>query len=320
MLITFEGGEGCGKSTQIKLFEKYLKENNIDYILSREPGGTPLCEKIRTLLLENKEDMNAKTEFLLFSSARAEHVEKVVKPNLEAGKVVVLDRYYHSSYAYQGYAGGQNLNELKAITEFAISFCVPDLVILLDINYEDGFARKSMDEKLKKLDRIESKGKAYHDAVRKGYLKLAQEEKDRFVVIDATKSVEELSKRIIEEFEKRFIHRMHIKEEYLKKIKSGEKNYEVRLYDEKRKRIKRGDMIVFQNGESEVKRYVDNLFTFSTFEEMLDSVPAKNLGFSSKEEALDVYKSLYPKKGDLKVLAIKLKNEKNQEKTKKIKT
>ena len=307
MLVTFEGGEGCGKSTQIKLFERYLKEKNIDYILSREPGGTPLCEKIRKLLLENKEDMSAKTEFLLFSSARAEHVEKVVKPNLDAGKVVVLDRYYHSSYAYQGYAGGQNLNELKAITEFAISDCKPDLVFLLDISYKDGFMRKSMDENLKNLDRIENKGKAYHDAVREGYLKLAREEKERFVVIDATKSIEEISKIIISEFEKRFIHRMHIMEEYFNKISSGEKTYEIRLYDEKRKNIKRGDMIIFQCDKRETRAYVDNLLIFSTFEEMLNSLSVKKLGFSTKARALKVYNQIYPNKKALKVLAIKLR-------------
>lgn len=307
MLVTFEGGEGCGKSTQIKLFERYLKEKNIDYILSREPGGTPLCENIRTLLLENKDDMSAKTEFLLFSSARAEHVEKVVKPNLDAGKVVVLDRYYHSSYAYQGYAGGQNLNELKAITEFAISDCKPDLVFLLDISYKDGFMRKSMDENLKNLDRIENKGKAYHDAVREGYLKLAREEKERFVVIDATKSIEEISKIIISEFEKRFIHRMHIMEEYFNKISSGEKTYEIRLYDEKRKNIKRGDMIIFQCDKRETRAYVDNLLIFSTFEEMLNSLPVKKLGFPTKARALKVYNQIYPNKKALKVLAIKLR-------------
>lgn len=307
MLVTFEGGEGCGKSTQIKLFERYLKEKNIDYILSREPGGTPLCENIRTLLLENKDDMSAKTEFLLFSSARAEHVEKVVKPNLDAGKVVVLDRYYHSSYAYQGYAGGQNLNELKAITEFAISDCKPDLVFLLDISYKDGFMRKSMDENLKNLDRIENKGKAYHDAVREGYLKLAREEKERFVVIDATKSIEEISKIIISEFEKRFIHRMHIMEEYFNKISSSEKTYEIRLYDEKRKSIKRGDMIIFQCDKRETRAYVDNLLIFSTFEEMLNSLPVKKLGFSTKARALKVYNQIYPNKKALKVLAIKLR-------------
>lgn len=203
MFVTFEGGEGCGKSTQIRLFERYLKENNFEYILSREPGGTPLSEKIRALLLEDKGEMSAKTEFLLFSSARVEHVEKVIKPALDEGKLVVLDRFYHSSYAYQGYAGNLDLKDIEAITEFAISGCKPDLVFLLDISYEDGMARKSRDEKLKNLDRIESKGKAYHDAVRRGYLTLAERENDKFVVIDATKSAEEISKIIISEFEKR---------------------------------------------------------------------------------------------------------------------
>lgn len=203
MFVTFEGGEGCGKSTQIRLFERYLKENNIDFILSREPGGTPLSEKIRALLLEGKSEMSAKTEFLLFSSARVEHVENVIKPALDEGKLVVLDRFYHSSYAYQGYAGNLDLKDIEAITEFAISGCKPDLVFLLDISYEDGMARKSRDEKLKNLDRIESKGKAYHDAVRRGYLTLAERENDKFVVIDATKSAEEISKIIISEFEKR---------------------------------------------------------------------------------------------------------------------
>lgn len=203
MFVTFEGGEGCGKSTQIRLFERYLKENNFEYILSREPGGTPLSEKIRALLLEEKGEMSAKTEFLLFSSARVEHVEKVIKPALDEGKLVVLDRFYHSSYAYQGYAGNLDLKDIEAITEFAISGCKPDLVFLLDISYEDGMARKSRDEKLKNLDRIESKGKAYHDAVRRGYLTLAERENDKFVVIDATKSAEEISKIIISEFEKR---------------------------------------------------------------------------------------------------------------------
>ena len=116
---------------------------------------------------------------------------------------MVLDRFYHSSYAYQGYAGSLDLKDIEKITEFAISGCKPDLVFLLDISYEDGMARKSRDEKLKNLDRIESKGKAYHDAVRRGYLTLAEREKKRFVVIDATKSAEEISKIIISEFEKR---------------------------------------------------------------------------------------------------------------------
>ena len=110
-LITFEGGEACGKSTQIKKFAKYLEDNHIDFILSREPGGTEVGEKIRELLLHSKCDMSSTVEFLLFSASRAQHYEKVVKPALDAGKVVLLDRFYDSSFVYQGFAGNLNLDD-----------------------------------------------------------------------------------------------------------------------------------------------------------------------------------------------------------------
>ena len=195
-LITFEGGEGCGKSSQIKLFTKFLEENKIDYVLSREPGGAEFGEMIRKILLFSKNNIDAKTEFLLFSSSRADHIRNIVKPALREGKVVVLDRFYDSSFVYQGYAGSLDLKDIKLITDFAIDGCVPDLTILLDISYEDGFARKSQDENLKNLDRIERKGKEYHDKVRKGYLELAKNEPERIKVIDATKSREEISNEI----------------------------------------------------------------------------------------------------------------------------
>lgn len=199
-LITFEGGEGCGKSSQIKLFTKFLEEEKIDFILSREPGGTNIGEDIRNLLLHSKNEIDSKTEFLLFSSGRADHIKNVVKPALEAGKVVVLDRYYDSSFAYQGYAGNLNLDDIKLITDFAIDGCVPDLTILLDISYEDGFARKAKDDNLKNLDRMESKGKEYHDKVRRGYLELAKNEPNRIKIVDATKNKEEIFKEIVNLF------------------------------------------------------------------------------------------------------------------------
>ena len=202
-LITFEGGEGCGKSSQIKLFTKFLEEEKIDFILSREPGGTNIGEDIRNLLLHSKNEIDSKTEFLLFSSGRADHIRNVVKPALEAGKVVVLDRYYDSSFAYQGYAGNLNLDDIKLITDFAIDGCVPDLTILLDISYEYGFARKAKDDNLKNLDRIESKGKEYHDKVRRGYLELAKKEPNRIKIVDATKNKEEIFKEIVDLFLKK---------------------------------------------------------------------------------------------------------------------
>lgn len=204
-LITFEGGEACGKSTQIKKFAKYLEDNHIDFILSREPGGTEVGEKIRELLLHSKCDMSSTVEFLLFSASRAQHYEKVVKPALDAGKVVLLDRFYDSSFVYQGFAGNLNLDDLKSVTNFAVNGTEPDLTFLLDISYEDGMKRKQKDENLKKLDRIESKGKAYHDKVRQGYLTLAKMFDKRIVVVDASKSIDEVFEKIKTEFDKRHI-------------------------------------------------------------------------------------------------------------------
>ena len=195
-LVTFEGGEGCGKSSQVKYFTEFLKKEKIDFVLSREPGGADFGEELRKILLDKKSDIDAKTEFLLFSSGRADHVEKVVKPNLEEGKVVVLDRYYDSSFAYQGYAGGMNLEDIKRITEFSIDGCVPDLTFLLDISYEEGFGRKGRDEKLKNLDRFELRTKEYHDKVRKGYLTLAKNDPKRIKVVDASKTKEEVAEEI----------------------------------------------------------------------------------------------------------------------------
>ena len=203
-LITFEGGEGCGKSTQIKLFTEFLKKNKFRFVVSREPGGTPVCEKIREVILNSGIEISSKAEFLLFSSARAQHVEEVVKPSLEQGKVVILDRFYDSSFAYQGYAGNLEVKDLEEITKFAIDGCVPDLTIIFDISYEDGFKRKNADEKLKDLDRIESKGESYHNKVRAGYLQIAHDNPDRVVVVDATKTKEKIFEEVVDVFLERF--------------------------------------------------------------------------------------------------------------------
>ena len=203
-LVSFEGGDGCGKSTQIKLFTEFLKRENIDFICTREPGGTDVGEEIREILLHSKGKMSAETEFLLFSASRSKIVEDVIKPALKEGKVVVLDRYYDSSYTYQGYAGDLKVKDLENITEFAIKGTVPNLTFLLDLSYEDAMKRKNKDEKLKDLDRIESKGREYHNKVRQGYLLLAKKNKKRIVVIDANQSVEKIEKQIQDVFQKRY--------------------------------------------------------------------------------------------------------------------
>ncbi len=203
-LISFEGGEACGKSTQIKKFLDYVRERNIDYFATREPGGTELGEEIRNLLLHSKNNISAESEFLLFSASRATLIAEKVKPALESGKLVVMDRYFDSSYVYQGHAGNLNLQDIKNITDFAIKGTIPDITFLLDINFEEGMKRKSMDLSLKDLDRIEQKGADYHNKVREGYLQLARENQDRIVVIDASKSIDEVFQLIKTEFEKRY--------------------------------------------------------------------------------------------------------------------
>jgi len=203
IIVSFEGGEGCGKSTQIKMFKEYLEKNGFDFLITREPGGTELGENIRELLLHSKGEISPETEFLLFSASRAKLVQDVIKPALANGKIVVLDRYYDSSYTYQGYAGNLSLSDLKTITEFAIKGCVPDLTILLDLSFDEGMNRKSKDENLKNLDRIEQKGRSFHEKVREGYLKLAEQDKERIFVVDASQSPDKVFETIKTEFEKR---------------------------------------------------------------------------------------------------------------------
>ena len=203
-LISFEGGEACGKTTQIREFENYLKSQNIDYIISREPGGTTIGEKIREILLNSKSDIDPLVELFLFNAARVEHLQKVVRPALEAGKVVVLDRFYDSTFAYQGYAGSLSPSTIAHVTKVAVGDCTPDLTFLLDITYEESMRRKMASEELKNLDRIESKSKDFHDKVRQGYLEIAKANQKRVFVVDATLKKENVFEDIKNEFERRY--------------------------------------------------------------------------------------------------------------------
>ncbi|MBQ7327690.1 MAG: dTMP kinase [Clostridia bacterium] len=190
LLISFEGGEACGKGTQIKKIKQYFEDNNIDYLITREPGGTEVGEQLRNLLLHSKADMSSEVEFLIFSASRRQIVEKVIAPALAEGKVVVLDRFYDSSYAYQGYAGNIKIEDVKAITDFAIAGYETDLTFLLDVDYDEAMRRKMSDENLKNLDRMESKGREYHENVRAGYLQLAKDNPHRIFVVDALQTQE----------------------------------------------------------------------------------------------------------------------------------
>lgn len=200
-LITFEGGEGSGKSTLILALKKYLDQHNIDCTLTREPGGLPLCEEIRKIVKYSTQKISPKAEFLLFSASRAELVQNFILPNLAMGKIVLCDRFFDSSRVYQGYAKNIDDGEIMAVTNFATSGLKPDKTFLLDIDPVVAFKRKGGQEV---GDRIEQQSIEYHQKVRQGYLKIAKKD-DRFVVLDATKPLTELLGEIVESLKKESI-------------------------------------------------------------------------------------------------------------------
>lgn len=180
--ITFEGCEGSGKSTQVSMFREYLEKNNIDYIFTREPGGNAIAEKIREIILDVKNaDMTDECEALLYASARAQHVSQTIIPALNAGKLVLCDRYIDSSFAYQAYARGLGIDFIKKINSFAIENCMPDYTVFLDISSTEAFRRKGGQDK---NDRLEQVGLAFHEKVYEGYKKVIESDKDRFLLIN----------------------------------------------------------------------------------------------------------------------------------------
>jgi dTMP kinase len=190
LFITFEGGEGCGKSTQARLLYRRLSKLAIPALLTHEPGVTTLGRKI-THLLKWSQDMAISpiSELLLFNTSRAQLVADVIRPNLEKGTVVICDRYADSTTAYQGYGRGLNLDVVKDVNRIATQGLLPDLTILLDMPVEEGLARK----KSQRQDRFEAEAVNFHRRVREGYLKLAAQEPKRWLVIDATKSKDEIA-------------------------------------------------------------------------------------------------------------------------------
>ena len=204
IFLSFEGGEACGKSTQIKLLKQYIATlpNKDDFVFVREPGGTPLTEEIRKLLLNYEIDKPLPmTELLLFCAARVENVEKLVKPALEQGKIVIADRFYDSTIAYQGMARNiMSAEGILKLTKLIIGEVKPDLTFYLKISPEKAFERKK--QMTEGLDRIEKEGLKFHQLVEKGYDYISNIEPERFKILDATKSPEEISKEIIETIEK----------------------------------------------------------------------------------------------------------------------
>ncbi len=184
MFITLEGPEGSGKTSQLPKLAEYLRQHGFDVLTTREPGGTPISEQIRTVLhnLENKE-MNPRTEILLFQASRAQLVEQVIRPHLAMGGVVLSDRYADSTLAYQGYGHQLEIEPLRVLVTFATGGLKPDLTLLLDLDVETGLRRKELKGEWNRLDAYDL---AFHHRVRNGYLNLVKAEPERWVVIDAS--------------------------------------------------------------------------------------------------------------------------------------
>lgn len=197
MFITFEGIDLSGKSTQIRLLEKYFKEKKRKVITVREPGGTEISEKIRDIILDREHlKMEFLTEFLLFSSSRCQLVNEIIIPHLKKGYIVLCDRYYDSSTAYQGYGGKIDLKTINMINKTATGGLNPDLTFLINISIEESIKRKNLIKKNE--DRIEQKKISYYRKVINGYLRISRENKKRFKVIDGSKSKEDIQKEIIQ--------------------------------------------------------------------------------------------------------------------------
>ena len=193
MFITFEGPEGSGKTTQQALLADWLRRKGLDVLTTREPGGTAIGDRVRAILLDPvSTEMRPEAEVLLFSASRAQIVAQVIRPQLQQGGVVLCDRYADSTLAYQGYGHGMDLAALSTITAFATGGLVPDLTVYLDIDVEAGLQRKAAhaDQDASQWNRMERKALAYHHRVRAGYLDMAAQAPDRWLVIDAAQGVE----------------------------------------------------------------------------------------------------------------------------------
>ena len=193
LFITFEGGEGSGKTVQAKTLYRRLSKLAIPALLTHEPGGTSLGEKIaRWLKWAQDADISPLAELLMFNASRAQLVEMVIRPNLQKGKVVICDRYTDSTIAYQSCGRGLALEMVKATNNIALGGLKPSLTVLLDIPTEEGLTRK----RVKRHDRFEQEDIAFHQRVREGYLKLAADEPERWLVIDASQSKAEIGEII----------------------------------------------------------------------------------------------------------------------------
>jgi dTMP kinase len=193
LFIVFEGGEGCGKSTQTRALYRRLSKDGFRAVLTREPGGTRLGERVRRYLKQTGETrISPLAELFLIATARAQLVSEIIRPELEKGKMVICDRFTPSTLAYQGYGRGLNTDALREVNDIATDGMSPDLIVLLDIPIEDGLGRK----KSKERDRFESESLAFHARVRRGYLDIAKADPERWLVVDGRLPKKEIEKMI----------------------------------------------------------------------------------------------------------------------------
>ena len=195
-LITFCGLDGCGKTTQLMLLAKYLKSKGLEVVVTREPGARGLGEKIREILLNYDGEVSSQAEAFLFLADRAQHIDVIVNPAVESGKIVLCDRHTDSTVAYQGYGRGLDIDRIKMLNNLATGDRRPDLTIVFDIDVETSMARVGAEK-----DRMESAGTEFFNRVRNGYLKIAELEPERVKVLNATKSVEDIHKEVVALYE-----------------------------------------------------------------------------------------------------------------------
>jgi dTMP kinase len=194
VFITFEGGDGSGKTTQIHLLQKWLSDNGHTVVVTREPGGTDLGNELRDIILHSTGFIAPRAEALLYVADRSHHIHTLVRPALERGDVVVQDRYFDSSVAYQGAGRVLDATEVRELSLWATERLMPHLTILLDVPADVAKARQLGDER--RFDRLEAEAQDFHERVRESYLALAEAEPDRFLVLDGTGSVESIHQAI----------------------------------------------------------------------------------------------------------------------------
>ena len=195
MFITFEGPDGSGKTTQIRLLADWLRERGYEVVLTREPGGTDIGNQIRHVLHDpDNVEMDARTEILLYSASRAQNVAQFIRPALSASKIVISDRYADSTLAYQGYGRCLDLDTLETITAFATGGLAPDLTLYLDVPAQEGLSRRQSGGE--EWNRLDAEALEFHQRARAGYLSLIAQDPSRWIVIDAARPIEEIQSEI----------------------------------------------------------------------------------------------------------------------------